>query len=101
MKWTKKLSEAIILQSLEDLYDKQMRLDALRFFMGEGFNLCVSIIGLNCEERQKVFKFVKNSRIVNRAVHAAKIGHKIKYIKRTAKGALHKNLLRHAAASLP
>jgi len=61
MKWAKKLSEAIVLQSLEDLFTHEHRMDALKFFNGEGFDICASIIGLNRKETEKVFQIVNKS----------------------------------------
>lgn len=55
------LSEAIILQSLEDLFNQQHRMDALRFFNGEGFGICASIIGLNRKETERIFEIVNKS----------------------------------------
>jgi hypothetical protein len=61
MKWARNLSEAIILQSLEDLFNHEHRMDALRFFNGEGFDICASIIGLKKKETEKVFQIVNKS----------------------------------------
>ena len=40
------LAEAIILQSLEDLYEASHREESLEFFRGEGFRICTEIAGI-------------------------------------------------------
>lgn len=49
------LAEAIILQSMEDLWTPQERRCCRRFFGGEGFRICAEIAGLNTLER---FRFL-------------------------------------------
>lgn len=51
----KTLAEAIILQSMEDLWDGKERADALRFFDGEGFSACAKIAGLNFFEQLRLY----------------------------------------------
>ncbi len=45
------LSEAIILQSAEDLLSASHRKEGLDFFSGEGFRLCSEMAGMNFEEK--------------------------------------------------
>jgi len=70
MQWVKKLSEAILLQAIEDLYSKQHRTDALKFFNGEDFDICASFIGLTNKESQKIFNIVKESRVIKQFIPA-------------------------------
>lgn len=90
MQWRKRLSEAILLQSLEDLYSKQHRMDALRFFNGEGFSICASIMGLNHEESQKIFDIVKKITTIKQSV-PPQIRRKVKYIPAVKNRVLHRN----------
>lgn len=50
------LAEAVILQSLEDLYDPMHRLESLDFFSGEGFHICARVAGLCPKDKLKVLK---------------------------------------------
>ncbi len=45
----KGLAEAIILQSLEDLWDPDHREESLEFFRGEGFRTCTEAAGISPE----------------------------------------------------
>ncbi|TAL22276.1 MAG: hypothetical protein EPN94_11395 [Nitrospirae bacterium] len=51
----KTLAEAIMLQTMEDLWDKNERADAVRFFDGEGFGVCAKIAGLNFFEQLRLY----------------------------------------------
>jgi hypothetical protein len=55
------LAEAIILQSVEDLYDKKQKRNCLTFFKGEGFCICAGLAGLKVSERKKLLKLIKTS----------------------------------------
>ncbi|MBI5205953.1 MAG: hypothetical protein HZA11_13650 [Nitrospirae bacterium] len=79
MEQVKNLSEAIILQCLEDLYSKEHRMEALAFFNGEGFGICASVIGLNYKESRKIFDIVKMSRPVKQFVPPVQIKDRIKH----------------------
>jgi hypothetical protein len=50
------LSEAIILQSLEDLSDTKHRVDSLAFFSGEGFRICSEMAGLDVDSEARLLK---------------------------------------------
>lgn len=52
------LAEAIILQSMEDLWDPQHRQQSLDFFSGEGFEICAGMAGLTEGECQEIFKLL-------------------------------------------
>ena len=99
MQWRKRLSEAILLQSLDDLYSKHYRMDALRFFNGEGFSICASIIGLNHEESQKIFDIVKKITTIKQSV-PTQIRNKVKHIPEVKNRVLHRNL-RHGTVCHP
>ena len=48
----KALAEAIILQSLEDLWDERHRNESLKFFNGRGFRMCSGIAGMGQAEKK-------------------------------------------------
>jgi hypothetical protein len=52
------LAEAIILQSIEDLSIDGQREDCMRFFNGQGFNICAGIAGINSADQEKLFDLV-------------------------------------------
>lgn len=79
MEQVKNLSEAIILQCLEDLYSREHRTEALAFFNGEGFSICASVIGLSPKESRKIFDMVKASRPVKQFVPSVQIKDRIKH----------------------
>lgn len=79
MEQVKNLSEAIILQCLEDLYSREHRMDALAFFNGEGFSICASVIGLSHKESRKIFDIVKTSRPAKHFVPSVQIKNRIKH----------------------
>ncbi|MDP2168289.1 MAG: hypothetical protein Q8J64_08175 [Thermodesulfovibrionales bacterium] len=56
---TKKLAEAIILQSMEDLWDRHHRAESMEFFFGEGFQTCARMAGMNPTEKLKVLNIAK------------------------------------------
>lgn len=47
----KTLSEAIILQSAEDILSASHRREGLNFFSGEGFRLCAEMAGMTFDEK--------------------------------------------------
>lgn len=53
------LAEAIILQSLEDLWSIQHREGSIRFFGGAGFGIAAEMAGLGFNERLKILGLVK------------------------------------------
>jgi|Deesub1362A_J573_1020465.scaffolds.fasta_scaffold00027_23 hypothetical protein len=56
----KTLFEAIILQSIEDLWDARHREESIEFLTGQGFHFCAKMAGMGTEERLKLMKFVKD-----------------------------------------
>lgn len=50
----KALAEAIILQSIEDLWDETHRNESLEFFSGGGFDLYAEVAGLGPREKLKL-----------------------------------------------
>ncbi|MBE0425530.1 MAG: hypothetical protein IBX72_02645 [Nitrospirae bacterium] len=54
-----KLAEAIILQSVEDLFDDRHIKDCESFFFGEGFTTCAEIAGIKTIEQIKLINIVK------------------------------------------
>lgn len=70
----KALSEAIILQSMEDLWTRSYRKESIKFFLGEGFRECADIAGMKVVDRLRVVKMVREMNL-GRSVtkHAAKL----------------------------
>lgn len=56
--WEKDLAEAIILQSMEDLYIPEYRKDSIDFFRGEGFKICAEVAGLNINKQLNILHYV-------------------------------------------
>jgi len=54
----KVLAEAIILQSIEDLWDEKQKEDSIRFFDEEGFSICAEIAGMGLFEQLRLYNMV-------------------------------------------
>lgn len=66
------LAEAVILQSLEDLWNPQFMDESRDFFEGEGFRMTSEIAGINSLEQAKILHLLKGRRHVRHdAVHRA------------------------------
>jgi hypothetical protein len=57
----KNLAEAIILQSVEDLWDAKQKDECLTFFYGESFGMCAEIAGMNKDEQAMMLQLVSAS----------------------------------------
>jgi len=55
------LAEAIILQSVEDLWDAKQKSDCLTFFRGESFGICAEIAGMTEHEQAMMLQLVSAS----------------------------------------
>ena len=55
------LAEAIILQSVEDLWDVKQKGECLTFFSSEGFSICAEIAGMTECEQMMMLKLVSAS----------------------------------------
>jgi len=53
------LAEAIILQSLEDLWSKTQKNKSLAFFTGEGFQICAEMAGMKVMDRIRLFGLLR------------------------------------------
>lgn len=53
------LAEAMILQSIEDLWNKAYKKKSIEFFTGEGFNLCADIAGMRVIERLRLISMLR------------------------------------------
>ena len=51
---TQSLAEAVILQSLEDLWNPLYRAESREFFEGSGFKMCAEIAGIDCMKQYKI-----------------------------------------------
>lgn len=56
--WEKDLAEAIILQSMEDLYIPEYRKESIEFFRGEGFKICAEVADLNMNKKLSILHYV-------------------------------------------
>jgi hypothetical protein len=56
----KKLAETILMQSIEDLWNKEERSNCIDFFTGEGYRICSEIAGMSPNEKVEVLNFVRN-----------------------------------------
>jgi hypothetical protein len=56
--WEKSLAEAIILQSMEDLWSPEYRRESMDFFKGDGFKICAEIADLNINKQSKILHLV-------------------------------------------
>ncbi|MBI4690605.1 MAG: hypothetical protein HY754_10120 [Nitrospirae bacterium] len=52
------LAEAIILQSIEDLWHESLREDCVKFFRGNGFTICAGLAGMNLSDREKLLRMI-------------------------------------------
>ncbi len=55
----KALAEAVILQSIEDLWSRTHRRDSIEFFEGEGFRHCADLAGMKVVERLKLIRMLR------------------------------------------
>ena len=53
----KSLCEAIVLQSMEELLSKEHVKENMDFLLGEGMDICSSIIGLDRTQQEEVLDF--------------------------------------------
>jgi len=56
----KGLAEGIILQSMEDLWDKHHKEDCIAFFKGKGFRDCAEMAGMTTSDQIRLLNLVKN-----------------------------------------
>jgi hypothetical protein len=57
----KSLAEGIILQAMEDLWDKDLRQESFHFFKGEGFKICAGLACLNGQEQSRIMNMIAGS----------------------------------------
>jgi hypothetical protein len=58
-KGLKSLAEAIILQSIEDLWSKTNRKKSIEFFTGEGFSQCADMAGMGVIDRLRLLRILR------------------------------------------
>ena len=54
----KGLAEAILLQSMEDLWIAEERSSCIDFFSGEGFRMCSEMAGMNSDDKVRILNIV-------------------------------------------
>jgi len=52
------LAEAIILQSIEDLWNELQRENCKTFFSGDGFSICARIAGMGLSDQEKLLSLL-------------------------------------------
>ncbi|MDP2158338.1 MAG: hypothetical protein Q8K68_11590 [Nitrospirota bacterium] len=57
----KKLAESIILQCIEDLWDKASMKQSAEFFSKRGFSICAAIAGMDIGDQVKLLDLVNRS----------------------------------------
>jgi hypothetical protein len=57
----KELAEKVILQSIEDLWDKEQRDLCSAFFCGQGFSFWAETAGMTIADRRKILSLVLDS----------------------------------------
>ncbi|MEJ2695538.1 MAG: hypothetical protein P8013_02715 [Candidatus Sulfobium sp.] len=55
----KNLAEAVILQSIEDLWSKTHQKESIEFFMGEGFRHCADMAEMSVVERLRIIRMLR------------------------------------------
>ncbi len=72
------LAEAVILQSIEDLWSKTKRKRSIEFFTGEGFGLCADLAGMKVVDRLRLFRMLRklDPRLFD-SRHARKLGRSV------------------------
>jgi hypothetical protein len=53
------LAKSVILQSIDDLYDKRYSADSLRFFSSRDFTVVSELAGLNSDEQLRLLNMVR------------------------------------------
>ena len=54
----KGIAELVILQSIEDLWDRRERAASAKFLNGRGFDLCAGLAGIGPAERRKLLELL-------------------------------------------
>lgn len=57
----KNLAEAILLQTIEDIWDKNQQKTCLTFFNSRCFSLCADIAGISIHDRNKILSMIQQS----------------------------------------
>lgn len=57
----KELAETVILQSIEDLWDKKQKEACGSFFCGQGFSFWADAATINISDRRKILSMILNS----------------------------------------
>jgi hypothetical protein len=65
----KELAETVILQSVEDLWDKKLMEKCNTFFCGQGFSFWADIAGIKISDRRKLLSMVTES-ITNKEIYS-------------------------------
>ncbi len=75
------LAEAIIMQSLDDLWSKTQKNRSIDFFTGEGFDICARMAGMRIIDRIELFALLRKlDRRMFGSRHARKVRTAIKKI---------------------
>jgi hypothetical protein len=55
----KNLAEAMILQSIEDLWSRSYQKESIEFFRGDGFRRCADMAGLSVVDRLRIIRMLR------------------------------------------
>jgi hypothetical protein len=70
----KALAEAVILQSIEDLWSTTNRRESIEFFEGEGFRHCADMAGMKVVERLQLIRMLRKlNAVAFKTKHARKL----------------------------
>jgi hypothetical protein len=74
----KELAEKVILQSIEDLWDKEQRDLCSAFFCGQGFSFWAEAAGMTMSDKRKILSLIlaaiPRGKGVTREIHASRGG---------------------------
>lgn len=57
----KNLAEAMILQSMEDLWSRSYQKESIEFFRGDGFRRCADMAGLSVVDRLRIIRMLRKT----------------------------------------
>lgn len=65
----KHLAEAVILQSLEDVWDPDYTSGSMEFFEGDGFKICADIAEINRFKQNKILHLLGGRKNAKNGLH--------------------------------
>jgi hypothetical protein len=68
----RRLAEAVIMQAMEDLWDREYRIQSLDFFSGERFEYCAELAGMPLYEQLALLKILRDSLKISPPAYSGK-----------------------------